>query len=184
MKMMRNTPMPKADPQPDPQKIRELGSLFLKAYEEYGSAEVDMGESSIQEHGCGTTACHAGWAFLALLGKVNGPWEMAHGRTRTWKLFNSDGEDMHEKADYDTGTWAIDQFLFGASDGGGAFSGSTLWREWAHEHEELWGNDRGDDMYNDSIAFGKDDAEEITLMEIGNWYIAIADRMGGFVDET
>jgi len=51
---------------PDPEKCRELGNIFLALHEKRPNAEVHMGNGMFSE--CGTVACHAGW-FAVSQGK-------------------------------------------------------------------------------------------------------------------
>lgn len=179
---------------PPPNKLRRLGRLFKKAAELRPHSQVNMDRASLQEDmTCQTTACHAGWAFILLwphlpkraAARFEAQEVGVYEKTRIWVILDQEGDQMSD-ADYDAGTWSIDQFLFGEATHE-PWEGSTLFRDWAHENPELWGNDRGEDMYCDARAFEVETGEFLCgdpdLDHIARFYLAVADRVEAVVGE-
>ena len=99
--------------------------------------------------------------------------------------------DMQElKYDYACGTVACHAGWFGIAYGKGSyFFDSASWmakflgfswhyhlRRWAKSNPEIWGNEDGDRIFSDSLAFATT-PEKLTLEKVGIHWHKVADRL-------
>lgn len=56
------------------------------------------------------------------------------------------------------------------------FEDVTALKVWAHRNPQIWGNYHGGDMFQSRLAFGVEPYEEITLKDIGNHWLGVAER--------
>ena len=154
---------------PEPKKIREVAARFRRAHER-NQRIVSMGTSSIykpneddpqwwsvltteeaKEAKCGTVACHAGHYLLE-------------------KVVSGEVDYQLEHATFGLGEILINEDL------GIPYSSVDVW---AGNNPELWGNTHGESMFYYIDAFGKDIGETLTLLDIADWWDAVADRVEG-----
>lgn len=134
---------------PNPDKAEELGKMFLDLEKSNpGGLEVSMGCTAFN-HECGTVACHAGW-FAVIQGKSRMKWQ---GQNYSYR------DAANEMA----------EFL--------GFKYHINLERWARNNPLLWGNEYGDEMFCDNAAFGKKIHQTLTLTDIGNRWLKVADRI-------
>ena len=155
---------------PKPEKIREVAARFRRAHER-SQRIVSMGASNIYKSNkayphlecgplstkeaktakCGTIACHAGHYLLE-------------------KIVSGEVEYQLEYANFILGEELINEDL------GISYGSVTVW---ASDNPELWGNPQGGNMFYYVKAFKKDahSDETLTLLDIADWWDAVADRV-------
>jgi len=142
---------------PNPERCRELGTLFLMIDEEPSEKRVNMMNGSWPNETldtigeCGTVSCHAGW--------------LAWGMGADTNATNGKGF-MHY-------AHILAEFV-------GKDSANDL-TVWAATNTGLWGNENGGGMFHDSYAFSNRTENEpwraTTLKEIGIHWLKVADRI-------
>jgi len=142
---------------PDPDRCRELGTLFLMIDAEPTTKEVNMGEiswpndnlNSNTRIGCGTQACHAGWfAWGCDIDNLCG----------THNVRSFDYEDSADKM----------AIFLGQDD-------MESLKDWADDNQGLWGNDCGVYLFSSNSSIK--DQDIITLKDIGIHWLKVADRI-------
>ena len=142
---------------PLPEACREVAACINRAIEKYPEVELDMMEGMVynHDHPCGTTHCFAG---LFLIG-YNEP-EVTKGKTTAIA--------------YDKGVLELRELL--------GFNQSVDDQDikiWAKNNPSFWGNNWGDLMFGDIMAF--DRAKKPS--QIAEWWEAVADRIEAYNKE-
>ena len=155
---------------------------FDRAIEREGNIDVVMAESTPQrakDSECGTIACHGGhYAVQYAVDELkNVEWEdFIRGGTKVLMVHYTqwDGDEASHTVVYSDGA------LFMARDLG--FADMSELTSWADQNHELWGNQRGENMFcATSHAFtGADscsDSRSVTLSEVRDHWQGVADRI-------
>ena len=141
----------------DANKFSEMGHKFIAIHAQNGLASdnLDFSVTYVEEHPCGTVACHGGWGLVILKPVKN--------------------DDRPAKF-YSTGSNAIAKYL--GFDDGDDNAARHKFISWAHHNPLLWGNRYGLDGFGIKgyKAFGKNKGE-CTLEDIGNHYIEVGKRI-------
>lgn len=132
-----------------------MAERFLNLFKMYENPQVDFCEIAVraQDNLCGTTACHAGWALVAL---------KPDAKVRAAK----------ELYTYSHGKEELGRYL--------GFSNGFAFAHWADENPRLWGSRSGYYMFGMTgyRAFGRTDQDPpMTLADIAEWYMGVAERL-------
>ena len=123
-------------------------------------AQADVGSG----YPCGTIACHAGWYLLAKLHEADDVgW--AEDEDHPLSLTNKAGSYRG----FSEGLRLLMQDL-GYGEHGDL-------KDWAERNPELWGNRNGDGMFSNPLAFKSDAEWYITVKDIAEHWLAVADRI-------
>lgn len=132
-----------------------MAERFLNLFKMYENPPVEFSETKVcaQDNLCGTAACHAGWALVALKPDAG---------------VRAD-EGLYEFTD---GRAELGVYL--------GFSGGGAFALWAYENPDLWGSKWGGCMFGMTgyRAFGRTDQDPpMTLADIAAWYLGVAERL-------
>lgn len=132
-----------------------MAERFLNLFKMYENPQVNFSEVRVraQDNLCGTAACHAGWALVALK------------------------PDAGVRADeglygFSCGRAELGEYL--------GFSGEDAFEQWAYENPDLWGSYNGYNMFGMTgyRAFGRTNQNpDMTLADIAAWYLGVAERL-------
>jgi len=142
-------------------RVWELSEFFRGISILVDKAKVDMDSGfvceTVDEHICGTPACHGGWA--AAFGLVG----CSVKRLNDGSIDYNDGADgISEFLGFPPPRKAIDECLL---------------IDWARLNPDIWGNDYGDCIFSKNIAFDKCFFKEITLKDIADHWLKVAKRL-------
>jgi hypothetical protein len=142
-----------------PNRFRKVGSDFLslpvnKSKLDFASAYI-QNKKSFLPFSCKTIACHAGWG-IALYGDEGSQYE-----------------------DYNTGIRLLEVQL-------GFKLGTHIFTRWAQVYYNVWGSINGKCMFdcNGFRAFNKFESDNMTIHDIGKWYIDVAERMDNYLSTS
>lgn len=132
-----------------------MAGRFLNLFKMYENPPVEFSEARVcaRDDLCGTAACHAGWALVAL---------KPDAKVRAYKGLYGFSQGANELGRY-----------FG-------FYSRHSFALWAHENPDLWGSRSGYYMFGVTgyAAFGRTDQDPpMTLADIAAWYLGVAERL-------
>ena len=149
---------------PDPNDIRKAMGKLQIACDKYPGS-VNMGCVQVTNHGCGTVACHAGWYALACsIADDTGYWERSDSAPVD-RLCADDGTNFG----FTKGMYLLTRDL--------KFNSARELEHWADRNPHLWGNRDGDTMFASRVAFGIELGETITVQNIVDHWLKVADRI-------
>jgi len=137
---------------PNWEVVEELALEFLmmSLSQGEGKQNVNMDDWRVkpEDNFCGTPACHGGWyAVYACEFPINN----------------------FEGFGFSTGMRRMNNKL-------GSETGFEL-ETWASKNPELWGNKRGAGVFSSESAFGKNYSESLTLKDISDHWMKVAERL-------